>query len=83
MCDSLSASHPADESLIMFTLYLLMNLKCSDSEDSQLNSLFLTVPVVLMVLMVLMVLLKHFVFTGLSSVNLSQSAGLKSDFHIF
>lgn len=81
MCDSLSASHPADESLIMFTLYLLMNLKCSDSEDSQLlNSLFLTVPVVLMVLMVL---LKHFVFTGLSSVNLSQSAGLKSDFHIF
>lgn len=33
MCDSLSATHPADESLIVFTLYLLMNLKCSYGED--------------------------------------------------
>lgn len=88
MCDSLSATHPADESLIVFTLYLLMNLKCSYGEDRASLCVCTTISS----------LIHYFwqfwwfrcfwwfcwmtLFSQDCSVNLYQSAVLKSDFYI-
>lgn len=77
MCDSLSATHPADESLIVFTLYLLMNLKCSYGEDRASLCVCTTISSLIHYFwqfwcsVFLVVLLNDSVFTGLQREPLS------------